>query len=808
MANDLALPKVDGSARPLQIIEWAGKTKEWYQRNVEFCIMRTNFNFGAQTNGRKDLRLFYEVYNNQFPLDWFSHITNPLSSKKKEHKQFPAKIRPVTILRQNIDQLCAEWPRRPFIYNVENLGEDGYNSYVDAKNKTAQQNLTQHMVQAAIKQKQDNGEQLNEQQLQQLQQNPPLPDEIMEEFHSSYKDALSIKAQKWLKRTIRDKDVRKKLHIMFQDWLIAGQCYSCKQVINNELVYLPVAPINFDFDKSEDKPFVEDGEWCVARYLWTLSDVVDQMYPYMTKEDHMNVEFQYWSNSPTGYYENLRGMYTDPQERNKIPVYHVQWKGKKKLGFLSYLDMETMQYVEEEVDEDYVVDREKGEQVKWVWVNELYEGWRVGKDFYCKYGPAAVPRTELNNHSACKLNYNGRKYSDRFSENISLLEIGIPFQILYIIITYILEKTIAKSKGKIVFFDINAIPDNEDWDEEKFFYYSEAMGYALLDRNQTGVDKSWNQYQVLDLSLFDSIKQLIELQAYAKQQWDDICGMNRQRKGETYASDGQGVNERAVFQSTIMTDMIFIRFEEFVEKELQGLIDFMPILTSKGERSLWNDDDLGTELMEIFPEDFSMAQLGVYVSSSVDVLNKLKQIEGIAQAMTQNKYKASAIIEMINGENVQEIIRKLKRAEEIEGQIEQQTEQSQQEHEQSMEEIRQRYATYTEQLKENYMNAEYDRKEDLEYLKGTLALYTNDKGDKNQDSNDATLAIQREKMEKDHQNKVADRQQRDKELNHKREMDKANLDLQNRKLKQDHQHTVEKLKIDRKKANRPPSKSK
>lgn len=800
------LPKIDGSVRPIQILSWKEKDEMWFKRNIQFCIQRTNFNFGAQTNARKDLSLFYDVYNNQFPLEWFSHITDPLSAKKAAHKAFPAKIRPVTILRQNIDLLLGEYPRRPFIYNVENLGEDGYNSYVDQMLKKVQSNCTDHFMQAVLQQKQANGEQLNAQQIQQLQQTLQLPEEVQEEFQSTYKDALSIKAQKWLKRTIRDKDVKKKIHRMFKDWLIAGQCYSYKGVHNNELEYRKISPLNIDFDKSMDNDFIEDGEWVVARYLWTLSDVVDIFYHDLNKEEQDQIENEYWYNSPMGYYENLKGVFTDPKERNKIPVYHCQWKGRKKMGFLSYLDMETFQYVEETVDEDYVIDRAKGEQVEWRYVNELYEGWRIGKDLFKQMRAAQVPRTEMNNHSHCKLNYNGRKYSDTHSENISVLEIGLPFQILYIITTYILEKTIAKSKGKIALIDHNSIPKDNGWDDEKFFYYADAMGYALIDRNQVGVDKTWNKYQVLDLTLFDCIKQLIELQAYCKQQWDDITGINRQRKGETYASDGQGVNERATFQSTVMTDMIFIGFEEFVEKELQGLIDFMPFLTAKGERSMWNDDDYGTMIMEIFPEDFSMAQLGVFISSSSQEDAKLKAAKALVEPMINAKTKASTIIEVIDAENIAELKRKLKQIEAIEQTVAEQTQQSEQQHQKDLEEIREKYLAYSKMLDRQNMEAEFDRKEDIEYIKGEFQVASMDKGDKEGDN----LAVEKllATREKDQQEfaarKVDQKLKRD-------QLDQKQTQMEH-DMKMDHKkHTevdVPKAKAAVKKANQKPKSTK
>lgn len=805
MPNDLNDPAtmVDKLGRPLQCVPWKEKDEDWFKRNVEFCIMRTNFNFGAQTNGRKDLRVFYDVYNNQFPLDWFNHITDPLSAKVEAHKAFPAKIRPVTILRQNIDLLLGEWPRRPFVYNVRNLGEDGFNTYVDNMMKEVTGNITKHFIQAVLQQKQQNGEELSPQQQQQLQQNPPLPQEVQAEFQSSYKDALCIKAQKWLDRQIEEKGVKQKLHLMFKDWLLAGQCYSYKGIRNDTLIYDWVSPLNIDFDKSMDKEMVEDGEWVVARYLWTLADTVDNFYQMLTEEDQKKIEFEYWTNSPTGYYENLRGIFVDPQERNKLPVYHVQWKGRKKIGILSYLDLETFQYVEEEIDENYPIDRAKGEHVEWFWVNEVYEGYRIGKDMFVGMQAAPVQRTEMNNHSACKLNYNGRKFSDRHSDNISVIEMGIPFQIMVIIVTYLIEKTIAKSKGKILMIDQNAIPNEGDWDEEKFFYYAEAFGYALVNRNQTGVDKSFNQYQVVDMSLFEQIKQLIELQNYYKQQWDDCIGINRQRKGETYASDGQGVNERATFQSTVMTDMIFLRFEEFVQTELQGFIDFIHILTSKGDRSMWMDDDLGTQLMEIFPEDFSMAQLGVYVSASADIMNKLKQAQAVAQSMAQREGKASTIIEIIDSNNIADLKRKLKQLEAIEQQIATQQQQSEQEHDKDLEEMKQRYDQYDHLLDREFMEAEYDRKEELatniEYIKGTFMVEALDKGDKGADALGAQkLLAEREKNQQEFAAKKADRALKSQELQDKKTKMEHDIQMAHK----DHELKKKKLVIDRIKANK------
>ncbi len=778
------------NVRPVQILSWNEKNNDWFISNANYYISKSNYNFGA-TSGttRKDLHMLYGVYNNQFPLDWFSHITDPLSAKNKKHKQFPAKVRPVTILRTNIDLLLGEYPRRPYIYNVENLGDTGYSRYMEGMKQTAVQNLTQQFMQSALQAAQAGGAQLTPEQLQQLQQDPPIPEDVKAAFQVSYKDMIAIKAQKWLRRCIRESEVKRKQHRMFKDWLIVGECYSYKAIENDTLIYKKKSPLCIDFDKSPDQDFVEDGEWVVCREYYTLADVVDNFYEDLKEQHQKDLENTYHYGSAPMFYQYLETRFTE--NRNQIPVYHIQWKGRKKIGFLSYLDMETFQLVETIVDENYVVDRNKGEQVEWRWVNEVYETHRIGQDIYTRMRACPVQRNEMNNHSTCKLSYNGRKYSDTHAENISVMEIGIPFQIMYIIVTYMIEKTIAKSKGKILLMDLNSIPDNEDWDEEKFFYYGEAMGYALIDRNQQGVDKSWNQYQVVDMSLFDQIKQLIELQDYFKQQWDDIIGINRQRKGQTYASDGQGVNERATFQSTVITDMIFIGFEEFVQRELQGLMDLGKFMTSKGVYSTYNDDDLGTQLMEIMPEDFMNEELGVFVESAAEAIRKLNEMKQYAQAMLQNDHKASTVLEIIDAINVSELKAKLRQIEAIDEQIQQQMQESEQEAEAAADERKKDFAQFQSLLKEREINVEFDRKEDIEFIKGTFNTFTFQNGDS--DANgvpDATqvqqLELQRQQMDKEHENKKADRMLKYAELDQKERalQGKMKTDAENIKVKQ------------------------
>ena len=102
--------------------------------------------------------------------------------------------------------------------------------------------------------------------------------------------------------------------------------------------------------------------------------------------------------------------------------------------------------------------KEQGAKIDWIWVNEAWEGTRIDGRFYININALPNQRVSLDNYSTCKLPINGRKYSDTNSKNISLVSLGIPFQLTYNIYKYRLELAIARSKDIIAQFDINMIP--------------------------------------------------------------------------------------------------------------------------------------------------------------------------------------------------------------------------------------------------------------------------------------------------------------------------------------------------------------
>lgn len=711
------------TGRPLQRLTWEQKTENdfsWWKQNIDYYIHLSNFNFGTAPSARKDLRVLYAVYNNQFPLDWFSHIIDPLNATNPNHKQYPAKVRPTSMLRTNLDLLLAEYPQRPFVYQVVNMGEDGYNSYLENLNQEIYKNVSEHFLAAAQQAMKEAGHDVQE-----IPQDEeiPMPEEVKERFTLSYKDKLAVRGQKWIKRALREYNVRQKFLKMLKDWLIAGRVYSYKNIENGNFIYERVSPLEFDYDKSPNIDFVEDGEWCIRRVLLTISDVVDKFYDELKNKDHEELEKRMHWVTPFSMYNYLQEEFSKYDTYSgKIPVYHVQWKGKKLIKHIIYTDPFTGKQQELTVDEDTAID-DTMKVEKEEWVNEVYEGWRVGDNIFCRMRPVPVQRNQMNNFSVCKLSYNGRNYSDTHAENISPLEMGIPYAIMYMIANFTLEKTIAKNKGKITLIDQNAIPKTNGWDEEKFFYYADALGYMLVNRNQQGVDKSFNQYSTLDMRLFDDIKNLIELRDSFKKDWDDLLGITPQRKAQVDTSAGLGTTQAAIFRSTLMTDMIFTLFEEFTEKELQGFLDYSRFINVDGIRAIYNEDDLDKELLSVDPNSYCNAELGLFVKSASEEQNILNQYKQTTiQALAQNQTKPTTLLTIQMANNLAELEGKLKRIEEIEARQAEESAQNEHEREVAVEKVKEDFLKLQSMLRINEINAEWDRRDENTMIQGEYQI--------------------------------------------------------------------------------------
>ena len=682
---------------PRQKLSITKKDKKWREECVEAFINLSNSGAGYSQK-KDDLNILYDYYNGVIDEGDYNYVLKPYG---KSRKNFPSEMRNYPIIKPIIDLLLGEKSKRPLNYTVTVQNSDSIAIKEESKKELIFKNLQQHFLQAVQRQGQDVGVD--------PEQEIELPQHIAEMFEETYVDQRAILGQKAMNYIMQDQEVYDKIQKAWFHYLVSGEVYTHRGVRNAEPFYEVLNPLDVDYDLDPDLEFVEDGDWALVRKYVHASTVVDAYYESLSEQQVLELEDpQHSENDVSFLYANSTGKDANAFRNRLIEVTSVYWKSRKRIGFLTYLDPETGMVEEQEVADGFRLPmemKEQGARLTWKWVNEVWEGTRIDGRFYININPIVNQRLSLDNPSKCKLPINGRRYSNTNAKNISLVKLGIPYQLNYNIYKYRLELAIARSKDIIAQFDINMIP--KKWDMDKFMYYVEGTGIAWVDYNKEGIQLNPQHQSVLDMSI-KTIGQYISLLESILVEWEKISGVSRQRQGEIGAYEGKASSQQAILQSSHITEDLFRKFERMEQRDFQALLEYSKEAWLTGKKSMYVMPDGTQDFLDIDSMQHMESNYGIFVSDAGKDQEKLQNIKGLTQAMVQGGAKMGDIAQMLDSESFVEIKKNLKKADRVQEQLEQ----AQNEAEQQMQQ-QQMQAAQMQQEAEN-LEREKDRQKDIE----------------------------------------------------------------------------------------------
>jgi len=681
---------------PKQRIPLSQKDEKWQKNCVDAFINLSKFGISER---RTYLKSLYDYYNGVIDEEDYNYVLKPYG---KTRKNFPSKMRNYPIIKPVIDLLLGEKSKRPLEFTVTVQNSDSISIKEETLKNLMLTNIKAKFLSELAKQGQlPEGVEAEE---------PPLPKQIQEEFNRSYVDGRAIRGQAALNYIMYFTEFYDKLQKQFFHFLVTGECYSHKGVRRNEPFYEVINPLDVDFDKDPDIDFVEDGDWAILRKYAHASTIIDNLGDYLTDDQILQLE------TPTHtaaqayllYRAEAAGADDNIYRNRLVEVVTVYWKSRKRVGFVIYNDPNTGNQETFDVDEQYKMPKELkdlGAKMEWEWVNEVWEGTRIDGLYYIKMRPYTNQRNSLDNPSICKLPINGRKYSDINSQNVSLISLGIPYQLNYNIYKYRLELAIARSKDIIAQFDINMIPKN--WDMDKFMYYVEGTGIAWVDYNKEGIQLSPQHQSVLDMSI-KTISQYLTLLESIMLEWEKLSGVTRQRQGQMGTYEGKATSQQSIVQSSHITEDIFRKFSNFEQRELQGLLDYSKEAWLNGKKATYVMPDGSFDELDVDPITHMESEYGIFVSDAGKDIDKKQKIEGLAQAAVQNGLPLSAAIAMYDSDSLSQIKDKIIQAEKAQEQLKQAQDQAMQQQEQAKIQVQQ------QAIQQAALDKEKDRQLEIE----------------------------------------------------------------------------------------------
>ena len=620
---------------PNQRIPQARKTKQWAIDTMEsyFSIAED-----GRTYRKEELRKLYDYYNGVIHDDDYQYVVQPYG---KARKNFPSKMRNYPLIKPIIDLLLGEKAKRPFNYSVTVQNSDSVSRMEEEKKAAVLESMKQAFVNEVNAMGVETGVPSQEQ--------PQLPEELAKMFERSYTDTRAILGQKGMNYIMQDCHIHEKLQKAWFHFLVSGECYTERGVRNSEVFYDILNPLDVDYDLDPDLDYVEDGDWAMVTKYMHPSSVVEKWGRDLTPEQIDEV-FQSSGSGSFAYDSTFRNRQDELRDR-LVRVRILYWQSMQRTGFMTFFDPETGGLETMEVEDGFRIPpelKEFGAKIEWEWHNLVYQGVCIEEDIYINTRPFDNQRMSIDNPSKNKLPINGRKYSDINSKNVSLVMLGIPYQLNYNTYKYRLELAIARSKDIIAQLDINLIP--KKWDMDKFMYYVEGTGIAWIDYNKEGVKLSPQHQSVLDLSM-KTMGTYIELLNSIQVEWERVSGVNRQRMGGMSQYDGKATSQQAIVQSAHTTEDLYRKFAGVEQRDLQALLDYSKEAWITGKKSQYVMPDGTVEFLSIDPMPYLEADLGIFMSDATKELEKLALMKELGMGMLQNGTPASTVADIVDSES-------------------------------------------------------------------------------------------------------------------------------------------------------------
>ena len=577
---------------------------------------------------------------------------------------------------------------------------------------------------------------------------PPTPEQVLKAERMSPSDMIESKANRILKILKKRLNLKWQFNVGFKDALIVGEEIYWTGIQNGEPIIRVCNPLNITVVMDDSDVFLDDSLAVIEERLLTVPSIIDEFGDQLDQKtiDKLVVYSQgtFGSTLTAGGFEpqfnivdnkpvlsgvtptsNFMG---NNSNNYAVRVTRVEWMSMKKVGTLTYTDVDSGEEVEKLIDETFSPMFKEFKQVypdaevEWFWINEAWEGIKIGADIYLDIKPKPNQRRRMDNPYYCKLGYSGFIYEARNSRSVSVIDRIKPYQYLYDAIAYKVQNIFASDMGKIFLMDLAQIPQSEGIDIEKWMYYLKEMKIGFINSFEEGrkgaatgqLANRFNQFQAIDLSLASSVQMYMNYLQYIEQQIYAVSGVNPQRMGAIKNDEAVSNVQQATSQSAKITGYLFEAHNEVKRRVYTSLIEVAKLAWRTGKVMQYVNDDLSLEILNLEEFEFENSEFSVFVSNirkDQEIKAKLDQLAQVA--MEQQKADLSTIIDTIINDSPKDIINTLKTKEEEFYKSQQDKAKSEQDHEAQLAQQQQQH----EQSVEAFQSEQKDLDRELERYK-------------------------------------------------------------------------------------------
>lgn len=682
---------------PPQKKSFTSKGETWRKECIDAAIQIGLYGYNDSLRSSKaDMKANYKLYDGIIDQKDIDKTVNPWGFSASE---FPADMFCYPIGTSKVNLLVGEESKRRFDWRIRVTNDDA----VSKKEKFIKDTVLQRLQELAVTPG------LSEEQAQA---------EIAEIERWRNYEAQDIReriSSQILKHLWSEQKLKLTFNQGFKDALIAGEEIYCADIIGGKPILRKVNPLNFRAINMGNSPYIEDADILIEDGYYSIGWIIDHYYDELTPANIDFLEKGYGSESngkntlidypgsTNPFLQVLDGDFEVPDNsygnlaydiNGNARVTRVVWKSMRKVGVLSYFDEETGELLKTLVDETYPINKDNGEQVKWLWINEWWEGTKIADNIYVKMQPRPIQFRRMDNLSLSGSGYVGTIYNTNSGKATSLMSRMKPYIYMYNKLAYRTDKAIAKYKGPMIELDLAKKPGT--WDLDKWLYMGEEMGYLVVDSFNEGkkgeaqgkLAGAYNTTgKVYNPDMGNYISQNIELMRFIEESLSTAIGITRQREGAIDNRETVGGVERSVTQSSHSTEELFLIHDNTKLRALEMLLEtakFTYLNNSEAFQYI-ADSDLAQQIFTVDGELFNEADYGLVMTDSSIQTEMRNSLIQLAHAGIQSgTINFSTFMEIYMSDSIADTRRKIERAELNIQQRQQQAEQAKSEHEEKM----------------------------------------------------------------------------------------------------------------------------
>jgi len=819
---------------PEQAIADSNKTLDWGKTYVDAGENVLMFDSSVVRQIFYNKKVNYRLRNNMLTDKDIQSICEPYGI---EFSSFPKNIQHIGLGNSKINTLVGEEAKRltryPFQAYISSDDQMGISSKEeDIKNQWYEKlvSVAQQKLQASMQ-----GQEIDQQVMEEeMQKELSKFDKYLK---YNYQDLREITANKILKYEYKKLKVQDVFLKCWEDFLIAGEEVVCIEELGNDIVFRKVNPLYLFTIQSPETHKIEDADWIVEYTMMSVGQVIDYFHLELDKAQIQTLEqSKEYTSMKTGgiqmaYNRDItveeRFGYTAGElfvpnqiathyfggaydQRGNVRVMRVCWRSRRKIGKLSYYD----EYGAEQlkiVDEYYKVDKDAGESIDWLWVNEWWEGTKIANDIYVKIRPIPYQSRSKGNLSESKPPYVGIYCNTNNSRVMSFMDVIKPMDYLYDIFFHRLNLAISKYKGPMLAINTSMIPS--EWDPLKWLQYAEATNVMFMDPTNEVLKgplqgKSAGTYNQLaataiNLEMGNYITQHTNLLSFVKQQMDLISGVNEYRQGDVSGDSNVGTANMGWSASNSMTEKYFALHNTFKRDCMQRLMEVAKYVWKNNPHKVQAvGDDMMAEVVSYYDE-FAESEYDIHIDDGPNTQELMQALNQLAHAgMQTGQIKFRDLIEIYKKDSISGLARYLEEAQDKIIEEQQQSQQMQQQHEaqiaqQQAELQSQALQLEYEKLNREDVNRQLDRENKIQLETLRSMGFAQD-----QDINDNMIpdVLEQSKIALQQQKQTFEQIQKDRELLMKNEIDSRKNQIEQKKISLKEQELKDKKEIEKFKA--------